>query len=359
MTVDIELFDAIGIGPRGITPQAIKSALAEAGGEEITVRIDSEGGSVFNGFSIYSAFQAYEGKKTCVIESAAFSIASYVAMAFDRVQITSNGYLMIHNPSVEAVGDDEDLSKQAELLRKLKTSMVDAYAAKTRMPPETIERMMERETYLNAEEALAAGFVDEIVDYSKPSRVVEAKHSNEIPLRVVAALGSGGHVATEEPKPVESEEVKPMAATVKAIKQKYPMASSDFIVKAMEEEMTEEQVAEELIKELTAQNKELMGKLAAMEEYMDKAKAESMEEEEKEEEVAEEEEKVETKAAKRGSAPVARVPSASAPKKTAQARWREAIDGYVAKGMSRQRAAQYVNRDYPELREQLIEEANR
>lgn len=350
--VDIELFDSIGMGPRGITPQGIKAKLTEAAGDDITVRIDSEGGSVFNGFSIFSAFQAYEGKKVCIIESAAFSIASYIAMAFDRVQITRNGYFMIHNPSAYVEGDDDELAKQAALLAKLKASMIDAYSAKTKMPPETIEKMMNQETYLNAEEALAAGFVDEIVDYAKPSRVVEASAEKQsMPLRVVASLRDTSDSGEFNPEPIE---VKPMAATVKNIKAKFPMASSDFIVRAMEEEMTEEQVAEELLKELAEQNEELTARLAAMEEEIAKAKAES---EEEPEAMEEEEEKVEAKAARKGGIPVARV-AADAGTKSARARWQEAVNGYVAKGLSKQKAAQRANRDNPGLREEMLDELN-
>ena len=351
--VDIELFDAIGMGPGGgITPQGIKSKLAKAGGDDITVRIDSEGGSVFNGFSIYSAFQAYEGNKVCVIESAAFSIASYIAMAFDRVQITSNGYMMIHNPSAYVEGDGEELAKQADLLAKLKASMIDAYSNKTKMQPETIEKMMDRETYLNAEEALAAGFVDEIVDYAKPSRVVEASAEKiSVPLRVVASLRNKSDSGESNPLP---EEVKPMAVNVKTIKAKFPMASSDFIVKAMEEEMTEEQVAEELLKELAEKNGELSARLAAMEDELAKATAEGDEEEP---EAMEEEEEKPVKASRKGAAPVARV--ASEPTSlSARARWKQAVDGYVAKGLSKQKAAQRANRDNPGLREEMLEELN-
>lgn len=366
MNNEITMFAEIGAG---VTAKAIKAQLAVANTEEpLTVRIDSEGGSVFEGFSIYSACQAYAGPKVCIIESAAFSIASYIAMAFDRVQITRNGYMMIHNPSVETVGDDEDLAKQANLLAKLKASMIEAYSEKTKMPPETVEKMMRDETFLNAEEALAAGFVDEIVDYAKPSRVIEAsgKTKESMPFRVVAALrseapDSGEGSVVEEPSVADTP--KKIVATVKQLKAAFPKAKSDFIVKAMEEEMTMEEATAEMLEELQAENEMLTAKLKAMEEEQT---AKAMEEEEvakamdDEEPEAVEEEETTAKAkvaAKSGAKPVARV--AGAPKaRPAKELWSEAVGKFTAKGLDKPTAVRRANKENPGLRERMLAEIN-
>lgn len=326
-------------------------------GSSLLVKIDSEGGSVFDGLSIYSALQAYGGEKECVIESAAMSIASYIAMAFDRVKITSNGYLMIHNPSMRAEGDDEQLSKDAGLLAKLKASMIDAYSSKTKIAPTAIEKMMRDETYLNAEEALAAGFVDEIVDYATPSRVVTAKSKEAMPFRVVAALGgaSDSGEQPEEHKEAPVSDSQPVAMTVKQIKAKYPKASSDFIVKAMEEEMTEDQVAEQLVEELTAENEELKAKVSAMEEEQ-VAKAESDEEEVVAEE-EEEEQPAAKVAAKSGAKPVAHV-AGGRQTKSAKSMWQDAVSKATAEGLARPQAVAKANRDNPGLRQRMLDEIN-
>lgn len=357
-----------------ITAQAVKAQLAIANTEEpLTVRIDSAGGSVFEGFSIYSACQAYQGPKSCIIESAAFSIASYIAMAFDRVLITRNGYMMIHNPSADISGDDEELASKAALLAKLKASMIEAYATKTKMPPETVENMMRAETFLNAEEALAAGFVDEIVDYAKPSRVIEASGNQKdaMPFRVVAAL------KTEADSGSEQKDLPPMAdakapLTVKQIKAKFPHANTDFIVKAMEEEMTLEEATSEMIEALRAENEELKARLTAMEEEYDaKAKAmeddkpaatedeepEAMEEEEPEAAEDEEEKPVAKAKAKSGVRPVAKV--GSGPRVTsARSQWSDLVAKYKGQGLDNVRALQRANRENPALRERMLEEVN-
>lgn len=366
---EITMFAEIGVG---VTAQKIKAQLATASTDEpLTVRIDSEGGSVFEGFSIYSACQAYAGPKVCVIESAAFSIASYIAMAFDRVQITRNGYMMIHNPSAEIQGDDEELQRQSGLLAKLKVSMIEAYADKTNMPPETIEKMMREETFLNAEEALAAGFVDEIVDYAKPSRVIEAsgQRKESMPFRVVASLRSEapdiGETVVREPVTV-AESTKKVVANVKQLKAKFPKAKSDFIVKAMEEEMTIEEATEEMLASLQAENEELSARLSAMEEELS-AKAKAEEEETVEakaegddepEAMEDEEETAKAKvAARSGAKPVARV-SGGPKARPAKAQWSEAVDKYTAKGLDKATAVRRANKENPGLRERMLAEVN-
>jgi len=95
------------------------------------VKIHSEGGSVVEGFRIYDLVAAYAGPKRAVIESAAYSIASFIPMAFDEIEIAPNGYMMLHNPYMGAEGDDEELAAKAEFLAKLKGNMIDAYAKKS------------------------------------------------------------------------------------------------------------------------------------------------------------------------------------------------------------------------------------
>jgi ATP-dependent protease ClpP protease subunit len=134
MPNEINLFGPIGRTQdgSGVTAQQVKSLLAAADqNQPLVVRIDSEGGSVFDGLSIYEAFNNYPGPKKAIIESTAFSIASYIAMAFDEVEIAENGYVMIHEPASATDGTSSELKKSAELLDKLDQSMVTAYAKKT------------------------------------------------------------------------------------------------------------------------------------------------------------------------------------------------------------------------------------
>lgn len=154
--MDIFIDRPIGTQPGEVSVQEIKQQLARAAGQPITVRIHSEGGSVFEAFAMIDALKAYPGPKRCIVESAAFSAASLVAMAFDDRQATENAFVMVHNPHM----DDES---EPPVIEKLRRRMVDLYAAGTRKSKAFIERLMASETFFDAQEAMQNGFVNAIV----------------------------------------------------------------------------------------------------------------------------------------------------------------------------------------------------
>ena len=138
----IRIDGVIGTADGEVSAQMIREQLPANGTDPISVKIHSEGGSVFEGFAMHDAFAAYQGPKTLSIESSAFSIASFVAMAFDDVEISSNGYMMLHNPYAQAEGDDEDFAKQSQLLGQLKSSMVTAYATRSGKSEDEIKAIL-------------------------------------------------------------------------------------------------------------------------------------------------------------------------------------------------------------------------
>lgn len=163
--MDILIDKPIGNGPGEVSAAEVKSQLARANGQPITVRIHSEGGSVFDGLAMYDAFKAYAGPKRCIVESAAFSMASVVAMAFTDREITENGYVMLHSPYMEN-------GEEPTVLESLRQRLAGIYSAGTKRPIEAIKRMMAVETFLDATEAMRAGFVTSIAAPS--SRAVAA-----------------------------------------------------------------------------------------------------------------------------------------------------------------------------------------
>lgn len=369
MPNEINLFGEIG-GQNGVTAQQVKTQLAKMDqAQELVVRIDSPGGSVFDGLSIHDAFANYPGPKKAVIESTAMSIASYIAMAFDEVEITENGYVMIHEPYGGGEGTASDLRKDADLLAKLDQSMVAAYSRKTGLNEEQVRTLMRAETFYNASEALDAGFVNRINATAIPTRIKPTAQHTRMPQRVYAALfgatSTGDESETTKEKSMSTQ--KPVAASIKDIKAALPKMTATFYVRAMEEEMTTEQAIKAASEELAEQNEELLARVAALEEELveakAKAKAESDDEPEAEGEDemdAEGDEEVTSraKAGARGKAqPVARKRS-SAPTASATQRWNEAIDAAMITAKSRFKAVALVNKKYPGLRDQMIAEAN-
>jgi hypothetical protein len=91
-------------------------------------------------------------------------MASVIAMAGDETLIADNALVMIHNPWGMTMGDADELRKEADILDKLKATLVNAYVRKTGMEAEQVAQMMDDETWLDATEAVALGFADAIED---------------------------------------------------------------------------------------------------------------------------------------------------------------------------------------------------
>lgn len=167
----------IGSEAGEISAKAVKSQLP-VDGSPIRVKFHSEGGSLFEAFAIYDAIAAYPGPKQATVEAMAFSAASLLLCAFDRVEITPNGYAMIHSPHMD--GKDASPSER-QLLANLRARMVKIYSAKTRKPASVIDRLIDQETFFDAEAAVSLGLVDAI---TRGTSMVVAR----LPARVLAKL---------------------------------------------------------------------------------------------------------------------------------------------------------------------------
>jgi ATP-dependent Clp endopeptidase proteolytic subunit ClpP len=160
--VEVSIYDEIGFG--GVTAKDFMAEVKKLKGQHIHLRINSVGGSVIEGAAIYNALRRHKGGLTVHVDGLAASMASVIAMAGEEVFIADNAMLMIHNPWSMTMGDADDLRKEADVLDKLKNTLVNAYARKTGMEAEDIAAMMDEETWLNATQSVAMGFADEIED---------------------------------------------------------------------------------------------------------------------------------------------------------------------------------------------------
>lgn len=150
-------------GMPSTSPNAFKEELNQYKGKDITVWIDSYGGSVFAAAGIYNALKEHNGKITVKIDSKAMSAASVIAMAGDEVLMSPMAVMMIHNPLTAAYGNMHDLRKVADILDTIKESIVNAYALKTGRSRNKISQMMDDETWMSANVAVKEGFADGIL----------------------------------------------------------------------------------------------------------------------------------------------------------------------------------------------------
>jgi ATP-dependent Clp protease protease subunit len=130
--------------------------------DKLTVRLNSPGGDVMDGLAIYNALKQHKAEVTTRIEGWAASIASIIALAGDKREIASNGYYMIHNPWLIAMGDYRDMGKAQDLLGKITDTLARTYAEHSSMGVRKLKQAMDDETWYTASEAVEAGFVDSI-----------------------------------------------------------------------------------------------------------------------------------------------------------------------------------------------------
>jgi len=164
-TGEIFLYDGIGDAFWGLIDAAtVIGDLQKMAGRRVTLRISSPGGSVDEGRLIYNALQRHAGGVDVVVDSSAYSIASYIAMAGERVVMAKNAMMMIHNPWTMAFGDAAELRKMADVLDKYRDSIVDAYTDKSKKDRKKMLAIMDAETWYTAQEAVDAGFATEVGD---------------------------------------------------------------------------------------------------------------------------------------------------------------------------------------------------
>ncbi len=170
LQLDIDGF----IGNWGYSKSFVKNFLAAAGKDPVTVRVSSLGGDVDHAISIYDQFIEH-GNVTIQLSAFNASAATLITLGAKRILMNSNGFYLIHKALnwVDTWGnmneDDIDaliltLTKEKMELEKVTLVLAKMYSRKTGKPTSEILTLMKEETWLNAEEALAWGFIDEITE---------------------------------------------------------------------------------------------------------------------------------------------------------------------------------------------------
>lgn len=145
-----------------VTPQLFKEEL-NAGSGDITVWINSPGGDCVAAAQIYNMLTNYSGKVTVKIDGIAASAASVIAMAGDTVLVSPVSMMMIHNPATIAWGDSAEMQKAVAMLDEVKESIINAYEIKTGLDRKKLSKLMDAETWMDANSAIEMGFADEIM----------------------------------------------------------------------------------------------------------------------------------------------------------------------------------------------------
>jgi ATP-dependent Clp protease protease subunit len=132
------------------------------------------------------------------IDGLAASAASVIAMAGDEVLVSPVSMLMIHNPSTMAMGDKDDLAQAISMLDSVKDSILNAYVKKTGLSKNKLSKLMDDETWMDANKAVDLGFADRVMERPELYHEEEQKEKMEEPEQEDGADPKEDHSNGEE-----------------------------------------------------------------------------------------------------------------------------------------------------------------
>lgn len=177
---EAEIFIYDEIGYWGVTAKQFVADLKALGNiTHIRLHINSPGGDVFDGIAIFNALKFHGAAITVYIDGLAASMASVIAMVGNPVIMPENTMMMIHKPWGFAGGDADDMRDYADLLDKVESVLIPAYAAKTGKSHDEIAALLEDETWLTGEECLSQGFADQVTPSLQAMACIHSKRIEE------------------------------------------------------------------------------------------------------------------------------------------------------------------------------------
>lgn len=153
----------------GISLDGVVSALAGKSADTIEVFINSYGGDMFESIAIKNYLIRRPEKIITYVDGIAASGGSLIAMAGDEIIMPKDAQLMIHNPWTIAAGNADDFRKLADEMDKANTSIQETYLTHFNDSREKLAELLEAESWLTAEEALAYGLATGLTDASEPA----------------------------------------------------------------------------------------------------------------------------------------------------------------------------------------------
>ncbi len=210
---ELSIYDEIGA--YGVPAKAFIGELKALGDvTDLTLRLNSPGGSVFDGIAIYNALKRHPAKVTITVDGLAASIASVILCAGDEVIMPKNAMIMVHDPSAMVMGNAADMRSMADALDKMRDGLVSAYQDKTGHTSEEIIDWMAEETWFDATEALEVGFADQLEDPVAMAATFDLSSYAHVP-PVLAALATSQSPHSETEETPMSEPNKPDPADTK------------------------------------------------------------------------------------------------------------------------------------------------
>ncbi|MDW3682940.1 Clp protease ClpP [Cupriavidus sp. CV2] len=190
---EISVYDEIGAW--GVTAKSFIADLKALGDvKQITLSINSPGGSVFDALAMFNALRGTGSQITTKVMGIAASAASLLAMAGDKRVMPANAFMMVHNPMNGVFGNAADMRDMADVLDKINASLVATYVARTGRTEAEVKALLDAETWLSADDAVAQGFADEV----EPALTVTASYDiDRLPANIQAVFKAAADPAAE------------------------------------------------------------------------------------------------------------------------------------------------------------------
>ncbi len=211
-SADLYIYDDIGMF--GIRATDLVEQVNTVGAKSLNVYINSYGGEVDEGVAIYNFLNRFAGQVTVHIDGIAASIASIIAMAGDRVIMPKSAMMFVHNPWTIVAGSATDLQKEADNLNKRRDALAAIYADKTGMELSAITKLMDDETLMSADEAVAMKFADATADEPTTANAHNAALYNRVLCAMALKMATKEKASMEQPPAETSAKVAPVIEPV-------------------------------------------------------------------------------------------------------------------------------------------------
>lgn len=163
-SADILIHSEIGSGLSERISEEINFLVNVFGIRILNVRINSGGGSMLEGFGIFSSLHNAINKGVIVNtinEGVSASMAGLISQMATKRKMVDFGLLMLHNPNFG--GASASTVEEQEIINKFRESVLTMFEGATGIERTTLEEMMDKETWLDSSQALELGFIDEII----------------------------------------------------------------------------------------------------------------------------------------------------------------------------------------------------
>jgi ATP-dependent Clp endopeptidase proteolytic subunit ClpP len=195
-TASVYIYDEIGYV--GVTAKDFVSELQQIKAPNIELHLDTPGGNVWDGVSIYNAIRDHDSHVTVIVDAMAASAGSFIAQAGDHRIMNRHSEMMIHDAHGMVVGNSADLAEAIEMMDRLSDKIAGIYADHAGGTPEQWRDLMRKESWYSADEAVAAGLADEVV--SKAGAKNTSQNSFDLSVFSYAGRENAPAPVTSEPE---------------------------------------------------------------------------------------------------------------------------------------------------------------